>query len=262
IEEFSSTVETISENEFCPESSSLPAFRAIQLFKSLPDLLMFSAFVAFRHQDHSTPALPESQISTDREIIHAMNAFVTFANEATERSRSSSDALKYACQNWAIHLSGTPNPWDETLSHIFKIFWNRHLLSWLERQWCLKGLQSCFIVLYAVQSLAKPNEILPLIIKTLTKEALVPTSNTWTRPSAHIPSINPLSPPLPPTRLVFPNATVSDPGISAKRTLNELWINSDSPNRSLAPTSSKRPKQDWQDLRVGTQPTTTDFHFC
>jgi hypothetical protein len=44
---------------------------------------------------------------------------------------------------------------DETLSHIFKIFWNRHLLSWLERQWCLKGLQSCFIVLYAVQSLAK-----------------------------------------------------------------------------------------------------------
>ncbi|KIK41320.1 hypothetical protein CY34DRAFT_215607 [Suillus luteus UH-Slu-Lm8-n1] len=258
MEEFSSTVETISENGFCPESSLLPAFQAMQLFKSLPDLLMFSAFVAFRPQDHSTTALLESQISPDREIIQAMNAFVTFANEATERSRSSSDALKYACQNWAIHLSCTPNPWDETLNHVFKIFWSRHLLSWLERQWCLKGLQSCFVVLYAVQTLAKPNEILPLIIKTSTRGALAPISNTWTRPSAHIPSINPLPPPFPPA---LPDATVSDAGTSAKRTLDALWINSDSPNRSLAPTSSKRSKQAQRDLRIGTQRTTTDFHF-
>ncbi|KAG1765657.1 hypothetical protein EDD22DRAFT_968460 [Suillus occidentalis] len=225
--------------------------------------------IVFAASFPSNPAIQELArsldvfgFSPDREIIHAMNAFVNFANEATERSRSSSDALKYACQNWAIHLSGSPNPWDETLNHIFKIFWNRHLLSWLERQWCLKGLQSCFVVLHAVQTLAKSTEILPLIIKTSTKEALAATFNTWTQPSAHISSINPLPPPLPPTRLAFPNATVSDVGISAKRTLDELWTNGDSPNRFLSHTSSKRPKRDQQNLRIGTQPTTTNFHFC
>lgn len=104
----------------------------------------------------------------------------------------------------------------------------------------------------------QPNEILPLIIKTSTRGALAPISNTWTRPSAHIPSINPLPPPFPPA---LPDATVSDAGTSAKRTLDALWINSDSPNRSLAPTSSKRSKQAQRDLRIGTQRTTTDFHF-
>jgi hypothetical protein len=262
MEEFSSTLETISMLGFCPESSSLPAFQAIEQFKSLPDLLMFSVFVAFRHRDHSIPALPESHFSPDREIIHAMNAFVTFAKEALERSQSASDALKYACQNWAIHLSRSPNPWDETLNHVFKIFWNRHLLSWLERQWCLKGLQSCLVVLYAVQTLAKPNEILPVIFKTSTKGARAP-SNMWTRPSAswNIPSIIPLPPPLPLTCLAIPNATVSDTGKSAKRTLNELQINGDRQNESITPTSSKRQKRNQQDLQIGMLPTTTDFHF-
>jgi hypothetical protein len=262
MEEFSSTLETISMLGFCPESSSLPAFQAIEQFKSLPDLLMFSVFVAFRHRDHSIPALPESHFSPDREIIHAMNAFVTFAKEALERSQSASDALKYACQNWAIHLSRSPNPWDETLNHVFKIFWNRHLLSWLERQWCLKGLQSCLVVLYAVQTLAKPNEILPVIFKTSTKGARAP-SNMWTRPSAswNIPSIIPLPPPLPLTCLAIPNATVSDTGKSAKRALNELQINGDRQNESITPTSSKRQKRNQQDLQIGMLSTTTDFHF-
>ncbi|KAG1793067.1 uncharacterized protein HD556DRAFT_517266 [Suillus plorans] len=240
MEEFSNTLKTISEHKFVPESSPLLAFQAIQQFRTLPDVLIFPVFLSLRHQNHSNSALPESRFSPDRKIIHAMNAFMTFANEAQERSQSVSEALKYACQNWALHLSRAPNPLDEKISHIYKAFWNRHLLSWLERQWCLKGLQSCLIVLSTVQTLAKPNKTLPVIVPdsgTSTKETsplAATTSNTWIRPS---PSILPLVPPLSPTY----NATVSDAGISAKRVLDEPRINSDNPNGS-APL--KRPKRD------------------
>ncbi|KAG2148262.1 hypothetical protein BD769DRAFT_558996 [Suillus cothurnatus] len=41
------------------------------------------------------------------------------------------------------------------LDHVFQPFWNRYLLSWLERQWCLKGLRSCLDILSQVQKLAK-----------------------------------------------------------------------------------------------------------
>jgi hypothetical protein len=84
-----------------------------------------------------------------------MTAFMIFATAARERSQSSSDALKYACQNWAVHLSRAQTPWNDTLEHIFKLFWNRYLLAWLERQWCLKGLRSCLAVLSEGQNIAK-----------------------------------------------------------------------------------------------------------
>ncbi|KAG1788024.1 uncharacterized protein HD556DRAFT_1245812, partial [Suillus plorans] len=64
-------------------------------------------------------------------------------------------ALKYACRNWAVHLSRAPHPWDNKLDHIFHAFWNHRLLSWLELQWCLKGLQSCLVILSEGQKLAK-----------------------------------------------------------------------------------------------------------
>jgi hypothetical protein len=47
---------------------------------------------------------------------------------ARERSQSASDALKYGCQNWAIDLSRAPDPWHDTLNHVFKEFWNNHIL--------------------------------------------------------------------------------------------------------------------------------------
>ncbi|KAG1729664.1 uncharacterized protein EDB91DRAFT_1085691 [Suillus paluster] len=89
------------------------------------------------------------------EITHAMQTFVDFAKEAWLRSHSASDAVKYACQNWAVHLSQALNPRDGMLNHRFKAFWNGHLLSWLERQWCLKGLRFCLIVLSDGHKLAK-----------------------------------------------------------------------------------------------------------
>ncbi|KAG2140784.1 hypothetical protein BD769DRAFT_1428485, partial [Suillus cothurnatus] len=119
---------------------------------------MFPVFLAFIPQNHLTSASPEVP---DREIIHAMNLLIAFANEAQERSRSSSDALKYACQNWVVHLSRAPNPWDGTLDHIFKAFWNCHLLSWLERQWCLKGLRSSLDILSKGQKLGKAIVVKP-----------------------------------------------------------------------------------------------------
>ncbi|KAG1735153.1 uncharacterized protein EDB91DRAFT_571425 [Suillus paluster] len=155
MEEFSRTLQAISEYIVVPESPLLPAFQVVQQFKTLPDFLMFLTFLVLRRRDHSTFSLSEGLSPQDREVIRAMNAFITFANEAQEQSRSASDALKYACQHWAVHLSLAPNPWDNMLTHTFQAFWDRHLLSWLERQWCLNGLRSCLVVLSQGQKLAK-----------------------------------------------------------------------------------------------------------
>jgi hypothetical protein len=152
IEDFSNTLETISKCAIIPQPFS-PAFQAIQEFKSLPDFLMFPAFLALRPQDHPTPAFPQDH--PDIEVIHTMTAFKIFATEAQERSQSISDALKYACQNWAVHLSRAQTPWNNELKHKFKLFWNRYLLAWLERQWCLKGLRFCLVVLSKGQKIAK-----------------------------------------------------------------------------------------------------------
>jgi hypothetical protein len=152
MEEFSSTSKAMREYIIDPEMPFLPAFQVIQDFKNFPDFLMFPAFLALRQQNCSTAA---AHFTPDVEIIHAMRAFASFANEARGRSRSASDALNYACQNWAFHLSRAPHPWDNTLRQLFKTFWNRHLLSWLERQWCLTGLPSYLVVLSEGQKLAK-----------------------------------------------------------------------------------------------------------
>ncbi|KAG0707949.1 hypothetical protein DFH29DRAFT_1075929 [Suillus ampliporus] len=155
MEDFSNTSEAISNYTIVPELHLLPAFQVIQHFQRLPDFLMFPVFLALEHQDCCTPASPQGCSPPDMDVIHAMEAFSSFANEARERSQSSSHALKYACDNWAFHLSRAPNPWDDPLNQIFKSFWNRYLLSWLERQWCLKGLRSCLVILSEGQKLAK-----------------------------------------------------------------------------------------------------------
>jgi len=143
------TVEAITEFIIIPD---LPAFQVIQQFKNLPDFLMFPAFLAL------TPKAPASALvyshGPDREILDIINAFVSFTGEARQRSQLSSDALMYACQNWATHLSRAPDPQDNTLHHIFEVFWNHYLLSWLERQWCLRGLQSCLVALSEGQKFA------------------------------------------------------------------------------------------------------------
>ncbi|KAG2348515.1 hypothetical protein BDR05DRAFT_524410 [Suillus weaverae] len=155
IEEFTNTLEAIKQHNIVPELSSQPVFQVIQQFKSLPDFLMFPAFLALRHQDHSSSTLPQGCPPPDMEIIHAMKAFSHFASDAHKRSRSPPDVLNYACQNWAVHISRAPKPWDEKLTHIFKSFWDRHLLNWLKRQWCAKGLQSCLTILSEGEKLAK-----------------------------------------------------------------------------------------------------------
>jgi hypothetical protein len=156
MEEFSNTLEAIKQHIIVSGYPSQPAFQVIQQFKSLPDFLMFPVFLALRHQDHSTTSpFPQGHLPPDIEIIHAMQTFSTFANKARERSQSTSDVLNYACQNWAVHISRAPKPWDEKLAHIFQSFWDRHLLNWLERQWCVKDLQSCLTILSEGEKLAK-----------------------------------------------------------------------------------------------------------
>ncbi|KAG1839932.1 hypothetical protein C8R48DRAFT_741050, partial [Suillus tomentosus] len=153
MEDFSKTMEIINERTIIPQLHLPLAFQAIQEFKSLPDFLMFPAFLALRPKDNSKSA--SLQNCPDVEVIRAMTAFTIFAIAAHEQSQSSSDALKYACQNWVFHLSRAPSSKDDKLNSIFKRFWDRHLLSWLERQWCLKGLRSCLLVLSEGQKLAQ-----------------------------------------------------------------------------------------------------------
>jgi len=155
MEDFSSTLEAISDWAIISDLPSVPAFKVIQQFRSLPDFLMFPVFLALRPQAHPTPTLLEVHLLPDMEIIRAMITFVILAGEARERRRSASDAFKYACQNWAFHLAQAPDQWDESLHHIFKVFWDHHLFPWLEAQWCLKGLQSCLRVLSKGQQIAK-----------------------------------------------------------------------------------------------------------
>ncbi|KAG0695087.1 hypothetical protein DFH29DRAFT_286891, partial [Suillus ampliporus] len=155
MEEFSNTLEAIKEYIIPPELPRQPAFQAIDQVKTLPDFLMFPAFLALRYHDSSTSALPRGCSPPDMEIVNAMKAFSSFAYKAHTESQSTSDALSYACQNWTIHLSRAPNRWDEKLAHTFKSFWNHHLLSWLERQWCLNDLRSCLTILSDGQELAK-----------------------------------------------------------------------------------------------------------
>ncbi|KAG0697791.1 hypothetical protein DFH29DRAFT_1003427 [Suillus ampliporus] len=128
-------------------------FQIIQEFKSLPDFLMFPAFLALKPQDHFTSTFPLDTLLPDTEIVHTMTVFAIFTNEARERSQSASNTLNYACQNWVFHLSWAPNAWDDRFNHAFKLFWDHHPLSWLERQWCLKGLRSCLVVLSEGQKL-------------------------------------------------------------------------------------------------------------
>jgi environmental stress-induced protein Ves len=168
MEEFSTTLEDINEYTIAKELHLLPTFQVIQQFKSLPDFLMFPVFLALRHQDQSsTSALPQVAFPPNAEVVHAMRTFMYFAEEAQEQSQTASAALRYACQNWAVHLLRTQNPWDDTLNHIFKTFWDRHLLSWLERQWCLKGLQSCLVILSAGQRLAKVCVLVMILVTDL-----------------------------------------------------------------------------------------------
>lgn len=154
MEDFSSTLEAIREYTIIPELPP-PAFQVIQQFKSLPDSLILPVFLALNYLECSASPFPQNRFLPDMEVVRAMAVFVTFAKEARDNSRSASDALKYTYQNWVFHLSRALSPWDDELHNIFKAFWDRHLLSWLEAQWCLKGLRSCLVILSEGQKIAK-----------------------------------------------------------------------------------------------------------
>ena len=178
MEEFSSTLEEINKFMAIPNLSFLPTsiFQVIHQFRSLPDFLMFPVFLSLRYRDPMTYALPQPPFTANAEIIHAMKAFVAFARAAQEQSQAVSGALNYACQNWAVHLSRTPNPRDDMLDHVFKAFWDCHLLSWLERQWCSKGLRSCLVVLSEGQELAK---VRVLSMKSVTQLLIRATETSY-----------------------------------------------------------------------------------
>jgi hypothetical protein len=183
MEEFANTLEAIKQHTIVPELLLYPACQVIQQFKSLPNFLMFPAFLALRYQDHSASALIQNRLPPDMKTIHAMKIFCDFANKARERSQSAPDVLNYACQNWAVHISRAPNPWDNKLSHIFKTFWDRHLLDWLERQWCTKGLQSCLTILSEGEKHAKVR--VSIIVSSWTHKLTYANRNIFSKPRGH-----------------------------------------------------------------------------
>lgn len=142
--------------EHTGNNHQIRTFQVIQIFKNLPDLLLLPAFLAFSDEDYSDT---QDDPLPNMEIIRSMLAFEKFAHKARKRHPSGSDALNYACHNWAFHLLRAPKPWDDTLDHTSTLFWNNYLLSWLERQWCLKGLRSCLIVLSEGQKLKTLEEL-------------------------------------------------------------------------------------------------------
>jgi hypothetical protein len=105
-----SILKVINECTITEELTSLPDFQATQLFKSLPDFLMFTAFLALLHRNNTISASPHERILPGMGIIHVITAFVTFRDQVRKRSRPASEALKYACQNFAVHLSQAPKP--------------------------------------------------------------------------------------------------------------------------------------------------------
>ncbi|KAG2740201.1 hypothetical protein P692DRAFT_20881320 [Suillus brevipes Sb2] len=150
MKEFSNTLETITKFNILPKLALQPTFQVIQIFKNLPDLLLFSVFLAFSDEDYSDT---QDDSLPNMEIIHSMLAFENLAHQARKRNPPGSAALDYACHNWAFHLLRAPKAWDDTLDHTFTLFWDNYLLSWLERQWCQKGLQSSLVVLSEGQQL-------------------------------------------------------------------------------------------------------------
>jgi len=103
MEDLSSTLEVMNECSISSELLLSPAFQVIQEFKSLLDFLMFPVFLALLHHNNPVPAFPDDL--PDMDIIHAITAFTILADDAQQRSRSASDALKYASQNFAVHIS-------------------------------------------------------------------------------------------------------------------------------------------------------------
>jgi hypothetical protein len=96
-----SILKIINECTVTEELPSLLAFQATQHFKSLPDFLMFPTFLALLHRNNTVSASLHERIlpSMGIGLIHVITAFVTFRDQVRKRSRSASEALKYACQN-------------------------------------------------------------------------------------------------------------------------------------------------------------------
>ncbi|KAG1774701.1 hypothetical protein EV702DRAFT_974413 [Suillus placidus] len=113
--------------------------------------------VKYTTSPHSLLALSSLRLMVQEipESTALLDALSELNKQTWKRNSSASEALKYACQNWVVHLSRAPNLWSESLTHAFKAFWNHSLLSWLERQWCLKDLQSCLAILLEGEKIAK-----------------------------------------------------------------------------------------------------------
>ncbi|KAG1852465.1 hypothetical protein DFJ58DRAFT_791192 [Suillus subalutaceus] len=161
---------------------------------------------------------------------------------------------------------------------MFQAFWNDRIISWLEMEWCLKGLRSCLDILSFELVNAQPNKRLSAIdpdfhystreasasastsemstmvtrgpstpATMLLTEELVVTSHARhisnPRPSTQLPpSTSLLASPLPLVSSPRPNTAVLHIGISRKRVSDEFRINSDSQLESDTPSSSKRRK--------------------
>jgi hypothetical protein len=106
MEDFSSTLQAISNYIMVPEFALLPTSNVIQQLKSLSDFLMFPLFLALIPQDHFTGSA--SSGVPDREIIRVMQLFIAVANEAHERSRSSTSMGRHSDPDIPGFLESSP----------------------------------------------------------------------------------------------------------------------------------------------------------
>lgn len=134
------------------EFRDLHVFELLSTLQALPRMWITFILLAIRHA-HPCASKSMDGSYNESDMPLALKDFMQYVREGSERNLSSSPALKHACQYWGWYLSQDSTVMDERLRTFLRAFWRDKLLSWFERQWYLKGLESCITILNDVQTI-------------------------------------------------------------------------------------------------------------
>ncbi|KAG2038204.1 hypothetical protein BDR03DRAFT_955458 [Suillus americanus] len=154
-EDISKAQSALKEFQAKPEFRDLHVFEVLSTLQALPKMLIIVILLAIRHAHPSASHIVNSIDGSDDEsnMPPALKHFIRYVREGSERNLSSSPTLKHACQYWGWYLSQDSTVVDERLRTFLRAFWRDKLLSWFERQWYLKGLESCIAILDIAQTI-------------------------------------------------------------------------------------------------------------
>lgn len=132
----------------------LDVFELLTTIRTLPKVLCILILLGVRHAhpsaSHDINSMNKSSIS---HVPPAINDFMRYLWDGSEKSMKSPTALKHACRYWCFYLSRSPSVMDESLRTFLSAFWQDKLLSWFEQQWRLGGIESCINILCTAQDI-------------------------------------------------------------------------------------------------------------